>query len=81
MSLTVSAHSYLYQAKPFRVDVVDQFVIQSASRVDGWISFYWGSTAAQLRAIDSPTIAEAITAGWLERFESMAAEMTKPSAQ
>lgn len=54
------------------------FVRQSSDFADGWISFYWGSTAKQLREAEDATIAHAITAAWLERFESMSEEMTKP---
>jgi hypothetical protein len=59
---------------PLRCDVdeLEAFVRRSSEHVDGWISFYWGSTAAELRAKDSPTIADAITAAWLERFTALA---------
>ncbi|WP_442505497.1 cellulase family glycosylhydrolase [Novipirellula sp. SH528] len=53
------------------------FVTRSKDFADGWISFYWGSTAAQLRGSGNATIAHAITAAWLERFASMADSMTK----
>ena len=54
-----------------------EFVKQSKDFADGWVSFYWGSTAIQLREIKDATIAQAITASWLEQFESLAGEMTK----
>ncbi len=50
-------------------ELVD-FVDQSKEIADGWISFYWGKTAAELRE-GKPTIGEAITASWLQRFQSM----------
>lgn len=53
------------------------FVRSSKSFADGWITFYWGSTAKQLRETEESTIANAIIAMWLEQFESMANEMTK----
>jgi hypothetical protein len=51
-------------------ELVD-FVQQSAEFTDGCISFYWGQTAAQLRAVDSPTIGQAITANWLDDFQKL----------
>jgi hypothetical protein len=52
------------------------FVNQSKPLVDGWMSFYWGSTAAQLREADDATISHAITASWLDRFQSMSKGIT-----
>jgi len=57
------------------------FVRNSKGFADGWISFYWGSTAKQLREAEDSTIAHAITASWLEQFESMAKEMIKVSQE
>ena len=56
-------------------DELVEFVRSSSNIADGWISFYWGKTAKQLRAAEKPTIGEAITASWLETFQKMAAEM------
>ncbi len=47
-----------------------EFIDQSAAHTDGWFSFYWGKTAAELRAKENPSIAEAITASWLETFQA-----------
>jgi hypothetical protein len=58
------------------LDELTEFVRKSKEHADGWISFYWGTTAEQLRAKDQPTIGEAITASWLETFEAMSEEMT-----
>ncbi len=44
--------------------------IEANNDVAGWISFYWGQTAAECRA--AKTIAGAITADWLETFAEMA---------
>lgn len=52
-----------------------EFVNRCAEHADGWISFYWGKTAAELRAKNKPTIGEAITANWLDAFREMAAEV------
>lgn len=49
-----------------------EFVDRSAAHVDGWISFYWGQTAKELREKEDRTIAEAITASWLEKFREAA---------
>jgi len=54
------------------IDELAEFIEKSRTHVDGWISFYWGETAAELRAKKPPTIAQAITAAWLERFEKLA---------
>jgi hypothetical protein len=56
-------------------DELIEFIDRSAERVDGWISFYWGTTAEQLRAKDRPTIGEAITAAWLDRFREYSARV------
>jgi hypothetical protein len=53
------------------IDELEQFVTQSANRVDGWISFYWGATADELRSKEKPTIGEAITASWFEKFREL----------
>ena len=47
------------------------FINQSTDHTDGWISFYWGKSAQELRAKESPTIADAIIASWLETFQGM----------
>ncbi len=49
-----------------------EFVRGSQDFTDGWISFYWGSTASQLRAAPNATIAKALTASWLEHFQALA---------
>ncbi|WP_417377373.1 cellulase family glycosylhydrolase, partial [Gimesia maris] len=56
---------------------LEEFVSQSSEFTDGWISFYWGMTADQLNQKSNPTIAEAITASWLKRFQAMAEQVTK----
>ena len=45
-----------------------EFVDRSAGHVDGWISFYWGETAAELRGKPNRSTADAITASWLDAF-------------
>lgn len=54
------------------IDELAEFIEKSRTHVDGWISFYWGETAAELRAKERPTIGHAITAAWLEKFEKLA---------
>ena len=46
-----------------------QFVNEASDRVDGWMSFYWGQTADELRRIENPSLAESITRSWLEAFQ------------
>jgi hypothetical protein len=48
-----------------------EFVRKSSNITDGWISFYWGAPVEQLRAAKPPTLAEAITASWLDKFQQM----------
>ena len=52
-----------------------EFIDKSSSHTDGWISFYWGTPAAQLRAKAKPTIGDAITASWLDEFQNKSAAM------
>lgn len=52
-------------------DELVEFIHSSSDIADGWISFYWGKTAKQLRAAEKPTLGEAITAAWLEKFQEM----------
>lgn len=55
-------------------DELAEFIDKSSAHVDGWISFYWGATPKELRAKNKPTIGEAITASWLERFRKLASQ-------
>lgn len=48
------------------------FIQGSKSVVDGWCSFYWGVTAKQLRARETQTLADAITASWLDTYQELA---------
>lgn len=52
-----------------------EFVRRSAEHADGWFSFYWGDPPTVLRAKENPTIGDAITAQWLERYPKLAAEI------
>ena len=56
---------------------LESFVRQSSSHVDGWVSFYWGATAAELNSKPDRTIGDAITAQWLHLLtgNTMAAEL------
>lgn len=64
----------MFPLKCSESELID-FVSRSSKFTDGWISFYWGETAEQLKEKANPTIAQAITASWLERFETMSREM------
>ncbi|WDQ14734.1 cellulase family glycosylhydrolase [Rhodopirellula sp. P2] len=57
------------------IDELTTFVLQSETHVDGWISFYWGGTAKELREKEDAGIAEAITAKWLDAFQELSAEI------
>ncbi len=57
-------------------DELIEFIDKSASHTDGWVSFYWGKTAAQLRSKEKATIGDAITAAWLKRFHEKSVAMT-----
>lgn len=54
---------------------LEEFIRKSSDITDGWITFYWGESAEQLRAADKPTIAQSITASWLEKFQGMAEDV------
>lgn len=49
-------------------DDFKQFLRFSQTAADGWIGFYWGQTAAELRRTNS--IPAAITLQWLELFQT-----------
>jgi hypothetical protein len=61
------------------IDELTEFVRRSADSVDGWISFYWGTPPQVLRKKSSPTMAEAITASWLEQFAELGESMRAPT--
>lgn len=52
------------------------FVNKSADHVDGWMSFYWGQTAKELRDKEQASISDAITASWLDTFRDLSAGRT-----
>ncbi len=52
------------------IDEMMTFVNRSAEHADGWISFYWGQSAEEINQKATPTIGEAITAKWLDRFKA-----------
>lgn len=56
-------------------DELVEFINRSTDHADGWISFYWGQSAKQLRDKEKPTLGDAITADWLEQFQKMSADM------
>ncbi|TWT73893.1 cellulase family glycosylhydrolase [Allorhodopirellula solitaria] len=58
-------------------DELVEFIEKSAEFIDGWISFYWGQPAEQLRQSPDASIAHAITASWLDRFHALAAEVSR----
>ena len=58
-----------------------EFVKGSAVHADGWLSFYWGRPAQELRAKSSRTIAESITASWLSEFRRLSDTMVRSTNQ
>ena len=48
-------------------DELLSFIDQTKPIAAGWISFYWGKPAAELR--ESKKLSEAITAQWLDKFQ------------
>ncbi len=58
-----------------------EFVRRTKSFADGWISFYWGKTERQLLESEEQTFATAITATWLKKYKSLAAEIVKVPAE
>lgn len=62
-------------------DELVEFVNRSATHVDGWISFYWGEPAAVLRSKQQATLAEHLTAGWLETFGELANQIKQVASR
>jgi len=60
-------------------DELADFVTRSSDDVEGWISFYWGQMAEELRSVENATLGQSITASWLEAFERLAAKLTTPA--
>ncbi|MHC4146208.1 MAG: cellulase family glycosylhydrolase, partial [Planctomycetota bacterium] len=58
------------------LEELDDFIASSRSTADGWIGFYWGKTLRECRR--SGTLADAITAAWLEFFEKNADVIKQP---
>ena len=50
-----------------------EFVRRSAEITDGWVSFYWGTTAEELRIAKEQSFGSAILASWLATFEELSA--------
>ena len=58
------------------VPEMDQFINGSKAVAQGWISFYWGKSAAEYRQDKADTNA-ALIGGWLEHFSKKSPEMVK----
>ncbi len=54
-------------------DEMTRFLTESRGYAAGWISFYWGRTADELRRSTPHTIGDAILAQWLEVFPQLMA--------
>ena len=57
---------------------LEEFIELSSKHADGWVSFYWGATADELRSKAKPTIGDAITAEWLKKFRELSVKAGKP---
>jgi hypothetical protein len=57
-------------------DEFRRFLDETKPIADGWIGFYWGKTIEECR--ESDTIADAITAQWLEEFTQRAETFRRP---
>jgi hypothetical protein len=51
------------------IEELETFIDKSRSYVDGWISFYWGTTIEENE--QKGDLAGAIVAGWLRKFRSL----------
>ena len=60
------------------VEKTEQFMRQSQSHVDGYVSFYWGKSIEENRR--KGDIAGALTAQWLERFSAMSPHAPGPTS-
>lgn len=61
------------------IDELCRFIDRSRHYVDGWISFYWGRRADEYER--QRTVADAMVASWLRRFEAMADTITADQAR
>lgn len=55
---------------------MDQFLQQSRSRAEGWLSFYWGKTIEEYKAEGTPQ--SSAIAAWLSYFREQAGSLRKP---
>jgi hypothetical protein len=59
-------------------DEMDAFIQQSRAQVEGYVSFYWGRTAAEYaQTKDKPAVA-ALMRTWLQYFHTQAEKMKQP---
>ena len=61
------------------LEQTNEFIDRAPPSVAGWISFYWGETIAECRAVDD--LAHHITAEWLTSFAARAEAMKAGSRQ
>ena len=48
-------------------DDLEAFIHRSENRVQGWISFFWGTP----ESTETPSISAAVTADWIQRFSAL----------
>jgi hypothetical protein len=54
---------------------LEEFINRAGALADGWVSFYWGRTAAEYSE-SGQSIADALIGDWLRRFRRLAPAMT-----
>lgn len=62
-------------------DELTRFLRLSREKADGWFSFYWGATAKELRSQPQPSLADSLTANWLDQFQRLAPDFTEISQE
>jgi hypothetical protein len=60
------------------IEEMDDFLKRSRSRAEGYVSFYWGRTIAELDAAKENKEVSALVSGWLKYFRKQADVMKQP---
>lgn len=60
------------------IEEMDDFLKRSKPRAEGYISFYWGRTAAEYEAATEQKLAAGLISQWLKHFRAAAESMTRP---
>jgi hypothetical protein len=62
-------------------DELAEFIERSSSHCDGWISFYWGTSAEELRNDPKQDFGKAITAAWLDKYRGLSERVLNQQAE